>query len=168
MWKVSVGWQFTSCCDDFPKCGPSLCSNNFTFTVCNRVMWLGKIILFVRWKCLFSLFFFYRYGLHYFYCGCTCKTIKVPDMKIETNKKGDPYSTCKILIAPTQDRTTDLQFTRLTLYHWAIGAWLSEPRLSFYIKELNYRDHFLKLATVFVPPRFVGLNFKLTIFFLLV
>ena len=24
--------------------------------------------------------------------------------------------------APTQDRTTDLQFTRLTLYHWAIGA----------------------------------------------
>lgn len=24
--------------------------------------------------------------------------------------------------ALTQDRTTDLQFTRLTLYHWAIGA----------------------------------------------
>ena len=28
----------------------------------------------------------------------------------------------KTFSAPMQDRTTDLQFTRLTLYHWAIGA----------------------------------------------
>ena len=42
--------------------------------------------------------------------------------------------------ASTQDRTTDLQFTRLALYHWAIEAWKNQYlRLNSFPNQLVFR-----------------------------
>ncbi len=94
--------------------------------------------LYLKAKCsLLSLLWFYLHTnqcLGWSLCTHSClqHSWSLSNSKVQINNKGNNKKS-----ASTEDRTLDLQFTRLTLYHWAIKAHTSNVSLCALFSKIN-------------------------------